>query len=157
MAAGSPDTALSMTVAEEPAAQADTTPAPITAPAPTDTRPAVPGALDAVIEMGAALLGLARLEAGRAGRGLLWALLFGIAIVVLVASGLLLLVALLLLGLVHASGSLVLALVLTILVLIVGVWLLLRGLRRVLRPLSLPATRAELRAVLEPLRGKPPA
>lgn len=103
------------------------------------------------------MLGLARLEAGRAGRGLLWALLFGIAIVVLVASGLLLLVALLLLGLVHASGSLVLALVLTILVLIVGVWLLLRGLRRVLRPLSLPATRAELRAVLEPLRGKPPA
>ncbi len=147
-----------MTVAEEPAAQADTTPAPIiTAPAPTDTSPAVPGALDAVIEMGAALLGLARLEAGRAGRGLLWALLFGIAIVVLVASGLLLLVALLLLGLVHASGSLVLALVLTILVLIVGVWLLLRGLRRVLRPLSLPATRAELRAVLEPLRSKPPA
>lgn len=158
MAAGSPDTALSMTEAEEPAAQADTTPAPIiTAPAPTDTSPAVPGALDAVIEMGAALLGLARLEAGRAGRGLLWALLFGIAIVVLVASGLLLLVALLLLGLVHASGSLVLALVLTILVLIVGVWLLLRGLRRVLRPLTLPATRAELRAVLEPLRSKPPA
>ena len=147
-----------MTVAEEPAAQVDTTQAPIiTAPAPTDTCKAVPGALDAVIEMGAALLGLARLEAGRAGRGLLWALLFGIAIVVLVASGLLLLVALLLLGLVHASGSLVLALVLTILVLIVGVWLLLRGLRRVLRPLSLPATRAELRAVLEPLRSKPPA
>ncbi|THD11835.1 phage holin family protein [Metallibacterium scheffleri] len=147
-----------MTEAEEPAAQVDTTQAPIiTAPAPTDTCTAVPGALDAVIEMGAALLGLARLEAGRAGRGLLWALLFGIAIVVLVASGLLLLVALLLLGLVHASGSLVLALVLTILVLIVGVWLLLRGLRRVLRPLSLPATRAELRAVLEPLRSKPPA
>ena len=147
-----------MTVAEEPAAQADTAQAPIiTAPAPTDTCAAVPGALDAVIEMGAALLGLARLEAGRAGRGLLWALLFGIAIVVLVASGLLLLVALLLLGLVHASGSLVLALVLTILVLIVGVWLLLRGLRRVLRPLTLPATRAELRAVLEPLRSKPPA
>lgn len=145
-----------MSEAEESAPQAATTQAPISAPAPTDASTAVPGALDAVLEMGAALLGLARLEVCRAGRGLLWALLLGIATVVLMASGLLLLVALLLLGLFHASGSLALALALTIVLLVVGVWLLLHGLRRVLRPLSLPATRAELRAVLEPLRGKPP-
>jgi uncharacterized membrane protein YqjE len=146
-----------MREAEGSAAQANPTQTPVAAPAPAaDTSTAVPGALDAVIEMAAALLGLARLEVGRAGRALLWALLLGIAAMVLVASGLLLLVALLLLGLVHASGSLALALALTIGLLVVGVWLLLRSLRRVLRPLSLPATRAELRAVLEPLRGKPP-
>ncbi|WP_297904490.1 hypothetical protein [Metallibacterium sp.] len=139
-----------MSEAEEPAPQAAATRAAIGTPAPTDASTAsAPNALDAVLEMGAALLDLVRLEVGRAGRGLLWALLIGVATLVLVA--------LLLLGLFHASGSLALALALTVVLLIVGVWLLLRGLRRVLRPLSLPTTRAELRAVLAPLRGKPPA
>ena len=139
-----------MSEAEEPAPQAAATRAAIGTPAPTDASTAsAPNALDAVLEMGAALLDLVRLEVGRAGRGLLWALLIGVATLVLVA--------LLLLGLFHASGSLALALALTVVLLIIGVWLLLRGLRRVLRPLSLPTTRAELRAVLAPLRGKPPA
>jgi len=147
-----------MSEAAERAPQAAATQAVIDTPAPTDASTAsAPGALDAMLEMGAALLDLVRLEVGRAGRGLLWALLIGVATLVLVALGLLLLVALLLLGLFHASGSLALALALTVVLLIVGVWLLLRGLRRVLRPLSLPTTRAELRAVLAPLRGKPPA
>ena len=138
--------------------QAAATQAAATVPPPTEVGTASAlGALDAMLEMGAALLGLVRLEVGRAGRGLLWALLIGVATIVLVALGLLLLVALLLLGLFHASGSLALALALTVVLLIIGVWLLLRGLRRVLRPLSLPTTRAELRAVLAPLRGKPPA
>ena len=139
-----------MSEAEEPAPQAAATRAAIGTPAPTDASTAsAPNALDAVLEMGAALLDLVRLEVGRAGRGLLWALLIGVATLVLVA--------LLLLGLFHASGSLALALALTVVLLIVGVWLLLRGLRRVLRPLSLPTTRAELRAVLAPLSGKTPA
>lgn len=126
------------------------------ASAPAGVGAATAGALDAVIELVAAVQALARLEVARAARGLLWALLLGVATMVLVASGLLLLVALLLLGLLHASGSLALALALTIGVLAMSTWLLWCGLRRVLRPLSLPATRAELRAVLEPLRGTPP-
>jgi uncharacterized membrane protein YqjE len=145
-----------MSEAEESATQATAAaaaPAPASVPADADT--AVSGVASDVMELVAAVLALARLEAARAARGLLWALLLGVTAAVLVTACLLLVVALLLLGLLHVSGSLALALAMTIVVLLVATWLSWRGLRRVLRPLSLPATRAELRALLEPLRGKP--
>lgn len=108
--------------------------------------------LEAAREMGAALLGLARLEVARAGRGLVGALVLGVAALVLVGVCIVLVVTLLLVGLLKLSGSLLAALALTALLAGGGIWLLLHAARRMLRPLALPATRAELHAVFEPLR-----
>lgn len=113
---------------------------------------AVGATLEAVREMVAALLGLARLELARAARGLVGAALLGVAALVLVGVAIVLIVALLLLGLLELSGSLAVALAVTATLAVLGIWLMLRAARRMLRPLGLPTTRAELQSAFEPLR-----
>ena len=116
---------------------------------------AIGAALAASREMVAAFAALARLEVERAARGLVRALLLSVAAVTLACITVVLLAALLLVGLLHLLGSSMAALAVTALLSGLGTWLLLRSARLSLRPITLPVTRAELSAALEPLRGVP--
>lgn len=116
--------------------------------APATTAEAQAGAaLSALAAWSSALLGLARLEVRRALRGVILAVLLVLAAAVLLGAFVLLGVVLLLLVLHAATHSWLLAVVLALPLLLIAALLVLRAARRAVRPLTLPATRAELAAL----------